>query len=295
MHDSPLHCCSAAHPIYCSSPQPQAAAFSATRSSILAPNSAPSMLEKHTRRTHNCASSEPHLTRNRRVFRPGRAGRWCKTQRILQLSSMFAHFGPSSSSKSLPMKRLLKNPRVHRAPTIRAPSARCIASNPMLPTWPLTTAEKRNAKVPKTLHANDAKVLNNLPNSTGEPFEACDGWLAASDSIVARYGFGGRPGARRLRRTALIVELGDSSAYGGRHRRATVYSLSVVHVGSKLPDSKKPTLALMLKTGRIGFSERWLSGRKRRFAKSVKGSNPSAGSNPVLSAPARCPSAQVIR
>jgi hypothetical protein len=31
-------------------------------------------------------------------------------------------------------------------------------------------------------------------------------------------------------------------------------------------------------------SERWLSGRKRRFAKSVKGSNPSAGSNPVLSA-----------
>lgn len=30
--------------------------------------------------------------------------------------------------------------------------------------------------------------------------------------------------------------------------------------------------------------ERWLSGRKRRFAKSVRGSNPSAGSNPVLSA-----------
>jgi hypothetical protein len=31
--------------------------------------------------------------------------------------------------------------------------------------------------------------------------------------------------------------------------------------------------------------ERWLSGRKRRFAKSVTGLFPSAGSNPVLSAP----------
>ena len=30
--------------------------------------------------------------------------------------------------------------------------------------------------------------------------------------------------------------------------------------------------------------ETWLSGRKRRFAKSVMGSNPSAGSNPVVSA-----------
>ena len=31
-------------------------------------------------------------------------------------------------------------------------------------------------------------------------------------------------------------------------------------------------------------TERWLSGRKRRFAKSVNGSNRSAGSNPVRSA-----------
>ena len=31
--------------------------------------------------------------------------------------------------------------------------------------------------------------------------------------------------------------------------------------------------------------ERWLSGRKHRFAKAAKGSNPSAGSNPALSAP----------
>ena len=34
----------------------------------------------------------------------------------------------------------------------------------------------------------------------------------------------------------------------------------------------------------IVVPERWLSGRKRRFAKSVTGSNWSAGSNPVLSA-----------
>ena len=33
--------------------------------------------------------------------------------------------------------------------------------------------------------------------------------------------------------------------------------------------------------------ERWLSGRKRRFAKSVNGSNRSAGSNPVRSAESR--------
>ena len=36
--------------------------------------------------------------------------------------------------------------------------------------------------------------------------------------------------------------------------------------------------------GETNCKERWLSGRKRRFAKSVKGSNPSAGSNPVRSA-----------
>ena len=37
-------------------------------------------------------------------------------------------------------------------------------------------------------------------------------------------------------------------------------------------------------TSSFNVLERWLSGRKRRFAKSVKGSNPSAGSNPVRSA-----------
>jgi hypothetical protein len=45
---------------------------------------------------------------------------------------------------------------------------------------------------------------------------------------------------------------------------------------------KIATLAAARLGGRL--LERWLSGRKRRFAKSVKGLNPSAGSNPVLSA-----------
>src|SRR4051794_23835344 len=47
---------------------------------------------------------------------------------------MFAHLGPSSASKSLPTKRLLKRPLAQRALTIREPSTRCTTSKPMSPT-----------------------------------------------------------------------------------------------------------------------------------------------------------------
>src|ERR1051326_3768872 len=65
------------------------------------------MFEKHSRRYQKGASFVPHITRNRLVFKPPRVAGWCKTPRILQLSSLFAHLGAFGNGKSLIDKQLL--------------------------------------------------------------------------------------------------------------------------------------------------------------------------------------------
>ena len=76
---------------------------------------------------------------------------------------------------------------------------------------------------------------------------------------------------------------GGSSCHGRQS-----CSLGLMHLTSvslqHAADANLDTRSLGLAMVRKRFKERWLSGRKRRFAKSVKGSNPSAGSNPVRSA-----------
>jgi hypothetical protein len=78
------------------------------------------MIEKRAVRDHKAASFAPHATRNTLVFKRGRAGRWCKTQRILQLSSMFAHLDAIAVCKCLATRQLLNRPRAQHAFKIRA-------------------------------------------------------------------------------------------------------------------------------------------------------------------------------
>src|SRR5436190_1943176 len=77
------------------------------------------MLEKHTRRTHKCPGFAPRVTRTTFVFKPRRVARWCRTPRIVDLSSMFAHLAPFGACKSLLGKHLLKRSRAKRGFKIR--------------------------------------------------------------------------------------------------------------------------------------------------------------------------------
>src|SRR4051812_19569412 len=61
----------------------------------------PDMIEKRMRRTHNCPNCDPRLTRNSLVFEARPRGGWCKTQRILELSSQFVNFERLAAGKSL--------------------------------------------------------------------------------------------------------------------------------------------------------------------------------------------------
>src|SRR3954462_12018570 len=81
------------------------------------------MLEKHTRRTHKCASFAPHLARSTPVFKQRRVAGWRKIPRIVHLSSRFAHLGPFAATKSLGVNRLQKVPREDSSFKIRPPNS----------------------------------------------------------------------------------------------------------------------------------------------------------------------------
>src|SRR5690349_5163256 len=71
----------------------------------------PQMIEHRIRKCHKGASFEPHLTCTTLVFKPRRARRWCKTQRILALSSHCMNFERLGASKSLAKNDLASAPR----------------------------------------------------------------------------------------------------------------------------------------------------------------------------------------
>src|SRR3954468_22404503 len=73
------------------------------------------MIEKHTRRYQKGMSFVMHVARNTLVFKPRRVRERCKTPRIVQLSSMFAHLEPSGDGKSLATKRLPNRPHAQTA------------------------------------------------------------------------------------------------------------------------------------------------------------------------------------
>src|SRR4051812_27333187 len=81
------------------------------------------MIKKHTVRSHKGATFVTHVTRSRLVSKPRRVGRWCKSARLLQLSSLFAHPDASGTGKSLDNTGLLNRSRQQCGFKIRARGA----------------------------------------------------------------------------------------------------------------------------------------------------------------------------